>query len=212
MGSAVEMEFCVNLESHSGTGEFVVLQLRPMGAREEMVRVGISQDEIDNAVIYSRQALGNTVNQDIQDIVFVKPKEFDPGRTKTIADEIGRLNTKLMFENRKYLLIGPGRWGSADPWLGIPVRWEDICGVGAIVETDHPRMRPEPSQGSHFFHNITTLGINYLTASESTSGSIAWQWLCDQPKISETEQVALVHLNRPLILKVDGEHSEAVIL
>jgi hypothetical protein len=211
MGSAVEMEFCINLGSESEPGEFVVLQLRPMGAREELMRVDISQEEIDTAIIYSRKALGNTVNPEIQDIVFVKPQEFDPSKTKLVAKEISQLNAQLMSENRNYLLIGPGRWGSADPWLGIPVRWEDICGVGAIVETDHHQMHPEPSQGSHFFHNITTLGINYLTASESTGGRIDWQWLCEQPRIKETKQVALMHHERPLMLKVDGKNSKAVV-
>lgn len=211
MGSAVEMEFCVNLGPGPDTGEFVVLQLRPMGAREELMRVDISEQEIDKAFISSRQALGNTVSRDIKDVVFVKPQDFDPSRTREIAKDIGQLNAQLMSENRKYLLIGPGRWGSADPWLGIPVRWEDICGVSAMVETDHHQMRPEPSQGSHFFHNITTLGIHYITASEKTAGNIDWQWLCEQPRKKETEQVVWIELKRPLVLKVDGKESRAVI-
>lgn len=211
MGSAVEMEFCANVGPGLDTGEFVVLQLRPMGAREELMRVDISEQEIDKAFIYSRQALGNTVSRDIKDVVFVKPEDFDPSRTRQVAKDISQLNAQLISENRKYLLIGPGRWGSADPWLGIPVRWEDICGVSAMVETDHHQMRPEPSQGSHFFHNITTLGINYITASEKTDGRIDWQWLCQQPRKTETEQVALIELNRPICLKVDGKKNKAVI-
>ncbi len=211
MGCAVEMEFCANLGPGPDTGEFVVLQLRPMGAREELVRVDISEQEIGRAFVYSRQALGNTVSRDIKDVVFVKPDSFDPGRTKAIAKDISQLNARLMSENRKYLLIGPGRWGSTDPWLGIPVRWEDICGVSAMVETDHHQMRPEPSQGSHFFHNITTLGINYITASEKTAGRLDWKWLCEQPRKAETEHVAWTELKQPSVLKVDGKESRAVI-
>ena len=211
MGSPVEMEFCINLGSGAAEGEFVVLQLRPMGAREELMRIDIGADEIGKSFMHSRQAFGNAVMRDMQDIVFVKPENFDTARTMEIAREIGRFNAQLVSENRKYLLIGPGRWGSADPWLGIPVRWEDICGVGAIVETDHPHLRPEPSQGSHFFHNITTLGIDYLTISESTGGGIDWHWIVRQPREKQTGQIALIRLPRPFILKVDGKQSLAVV-
>ena len=211
MGSAVEMEFCINLGNGPADGEFVILQLRPMGAREELMRIEIGAHEIAKSFVHSRQAFGNAVVRDMQDIVFVNPQKFDPARTMEIAKDIGWLNAQLISQNRKFLLIGPGRWGSADPWLGIPVRWEDICGVGAIVETDHPHMRPEPSQGSHFFHNITTLGINYLTISNSTGGNISWQWIADQPRVIETGQIALIRTQRPFVLKVDGKQSLAVI-
>jgi hypothetical protein len=211
MGSPVEMEFCVNLDPASdATGEFVILQLRPMGAREEFMRVVIGSAEIGNAIVYARQALGNTIDRTIEDIVYVKPADFDPARTRAIAEEIGRINGRLRKEGRKYLLIGPGRWGSADRWLGIPVRWEDISGVGVIVEADHPKLRAEPSQGSHFFHNITTMGINYLTISKPVGGHIDWEWLMAQPRTSEGEHVVVIHLEQPFVLKVDGRHSCAV--
>jgi len=212
IGSPVEMEFCINLGSRPNTtGEFAMLQVRPMGAREEMMRVDISEEEIEQAFIHSQQALGNTVTRNIQDIVLVKPEEFDPAKMPAIAQEIRKMNALFTRENRKYMLIGPGRWGSADRWLGIPVKWEDISGVGAIVETDHTKLQAEPSQGSHFFHNITTLGINYLTVSERKGDFIDWQWLNDQPSVTETEHVVLVHLKQPFILKVDGRQSRAVI-
>ncbi len=212
MGSPVEMEFCINLgagpDRHS---EFAVLQLRPMGAREELMRVDISEAEIDRSLIFSRQALGNTIANDIQDVVFVKPEAFDPAKTMDIAQEIGKMNTRQTQAGRKYLLIGPGRWGSTDRWLGIPVRWEDICGVGAIVEVDHPQLKAEPSQGSHFFHNITSLGINYLTVLQSQGDRIDWRWLNRQRIAVETEHVAMVGLVQPLVLKVDGRQSRAVV-
>jgi hypothetical protein len=212
MGSPVEMEFCLNLPNgQHRKPEFAILQLRPMGAREELMRVDISQAEIDRSLIYSRQALGNTIAHDIQDIVLVKRDRFDPAETVAIAREIGRINAKLVEQERKYLLIGPGRWGSADRWLGIPVRWEEICGVGAIVEADHPRLNAEPSQGSHFFHNISTLGINYLTGIEAKGDRVDWQWISDQPAAMDTGYVALVHLEQALVLKVDGRQSRAVV-
>jgi hypothetical protein len=111
----------------------------------------------------------------------VKPDDFDSGQTRQIAREIGELNSGLMKASRKYLLIGPGRWGSADRWLGIPVSWAEICGVGAMVEIASSQLRADPSQGSHFFHNITTLGITYATVSEDDSDFINWDWLKAQP-------------------------------
>jgi hypothetical protein len=175
------------------------------------MRVDISNAEIERSLIYSRRALGNTIAQDIRDIVWVRPDSFDPAETVTIAGEIGRLNATLLKQGRKYLLVGPGRWGSADRWLGIPVRWEDICGVGAIVEADHPRLQAEPSQGSHFFHNITTLGINYITALTAKGDRIDWEWFDRQPVTAETVHAALIRMERPLVLKVDGRQSRAVV-
>lgn len=212
MGSPVEMEFCINLGAGPDSrSEFAVLQLRPMGAREELMRVDISDDEIGRSLIYSRKALGNTIADDIRDVVFVKPEAFDPAKTTAIAHEIGKMNAQQTPAGRKYLLIGPGRWGSADRWLGIPVRWEDICGVGAIVEVDHPKLKAEPSQGSHFFHNITTLGINYLTVLQTKGDHIDWAWLNRQSIKMETAHVVMVELERPLVLKVDGRQSRAVV-
>jgi hypothetical protein len=121
------------------------------------------------------------------------------------------MNTLLTKENRRYLLIGPGRWGSVDPWLGIPVRWENISGVGAIVEADYDRLTAEPSQGSHFFHNITTLGINYLTVSETKGDRISWEWLLGRSVRWATDHVALVRITQPFVLKVDGRQGLAVI-
>ncbi len=212
MGSPVEMEFCLNMAGGKDRQpEFAILQLRPMGAREELMRVDIDDDDIKRSLIYSRQALGNTIAHDIRDIVLVRRDRFDPAETVAIARQIGKINARLVDEGRRYLLIGPGRWGSADRWLGIPVRWEEICGVGAIVESDHPRLQAEPSQGSHFFHNISTLGINYLTALDARGDHIDWQWLDSQPSAMDTQHVSLVQLDRPLVLKVDGRQSRAVV-
>ncbi len=212
MGSPVEMEFCLNMPADNHCKpEFAILQLRPMGAREELMRVDIDETEIDHSLIYSSRALGNAISRDIRDIVLVKRDRFDAAETVTIAGEIGKINARLVQQGRKYLLIGPGRWGSADRWLGIPVRWEQICGVGAIVEADHPRLQAEPSQGSHFFHNISTLGINYLTVLEARGDRIDWQWLESRPAAMDTGYVALVHLEQALVLKVDGRQSRAVV-
>ena len=151
-------------------------------------------------------------NKEICDIVFVNPDGFDPARTVDIATEIGRMNRQLVQQQRKYLLIGPGRWGSADCWLGIPVKWNDISGVGAIIETTIENFKADPSQGSHFFHNITSLGISYLTNSQNGSDFIDWKWLQSLPAAEKTTYLHHVKLDNPLTVKIDGKNSKAVIL
>jgi len=213
MGCPVEMEFSVNLtEDGDKRPQFALLQLRPMTARAELEQVAISDQEIEKAFCYSVHALGNAKNSEMADIVFVKPEAFDPSKTVQMVKEIARINASLVKENKKFLLIGPGRWGTADRWLGIPVAWADISGVGAMVETRSERLRAEPSQGSHFFHNITTLGIHYITVFESDGSRLDWDWLAALPRMSDGNFVAHVRMDRPLTLKVDGRTSKCVIL
>jgi hypothetical protein len=212
MGCPVEIEFSVNLCPEKGDkSEFALLQIRPMTARTEHLKVDIGDEEIARAFCYSANALGNAVKTDIADILFVKPDDFDPGRTVEMAREIGRMNSQLVSEERKYLLIGPGRWGSADRWLGIPVNWAEISGVGAMVETTFTKLKADPSQGSHFFHNITTLGINYISISEHEEDFLDWNWLTSQPVTAETSHVAHIKLDKPFTLKVDGRKSRCVM-
>jgi hypothetical protein len=212
MGCPVEIEFSANLSPEmGGKPEFALLQIRPMTARTEHLKVDIRDEEIARAFCYSANALGNAVKTDIADILFVKPDDFDPGCTVEIAREIGKMNSQLVSEERKYLLIGPGRWGSADRWLGIPVNWAEICGVGAMVETTFAKLKADPSQGSHFFHNITTLGINYISISEHGEDFLDWNWLTSQPAATETSYVAHIKLDKPFTLKVDGRKSRCVM-
>jgi hypothetical protein len=212
MGCPVEMEFSVDLADDTDQpSRFAFLQLRPMTARAELGQVSISDDEIETAFCYSANALGNARKQDMADIIYVKPEAFDPAQTVQIAGEIARLNAMLVSTGRKYLLIGPGRWGSADRWLGIPVSWTDISGVGAMIETESDKLVAEPSQGSHFFHNITTLGINYITVKESAGGRLDWERLTAMPRANDLTFVAHVQLAEPLTLKVDGRRSRSVI-
>jgi hypothetical protein len=212
MGCPVEMEFSVDLKGNeNGRSQFAFLQLRPMTARAELEQVNISEEEMSQAFCTSGMALGNAKKQNMSDIVFVKPECFDPGKSQKVAGEISRFNRELVKNGRKYLLIGPGRWGSADHWLGIPVSWSDISGVGAVIEMESDKLVAEPSQGSHFFHNITTLGINYITVSKATKGSLDWPWLSSLPRAGESDFVAHVRLAKPLMLKVDGRQSKCVI-
>ncbi|WBF66671.1 hypothetical protein LN040_13165 [Desulfovibrio subterraneus] len=223
MGGPVEVEFAVDLpvseaqrrkqeETGYPRGRFALLQLRPMSARAEVRKVTVTDEERQRAFCYSRNALGNAERRDIRDIVFVRPDAFDAAHTRDIAQEIGQMNRVLQDEGRPYLLIGFGRWGSADAWLGIPVGWQDICGVGAMIETSTETLKVEPSQGSHFFHNITTLGINYIMVEGKGEETLDWAWLGSLPEVSRGTYISRVQLDDPLLLKVDGRSSQCVIL
>ena len=170
-----------------------------------------TEEEIEKAFCYSGHALGNAEKTNLADILYVKPDAFDSSKTPVVAQEIGKLNAGLVKEGRRYLLIGPGRWGSADRWLGIPVSWANICGVGAMIETSSPQLKADPSQGSHFFHNITSLGINYVTISNTNKDFLNWNWLTSLPVSDETTFVAHVTLEKPFVLKVDGRSSQCVM-
>jgi len=213
MGCPVEIEFAVNLPfKESQKPSFELLQIRPMAVTQYNLEVKISDEDISRAFCYSTMALGNGQFAEIKDIIFVNPDTFDPAHTIEIASEIGNANKEMTLHNRKYLLIGPGRWGSADRWLGIPVRWMHISGVGAIVETTIENLKADPSQGSHFFHNITSLGISYLNTSEGGEDFIDWQWLQSLPVKKETPHLKHIILNKPLTIKIDGKQSKAVII
>ncbi|MDR3568981.1 MAG: PEP/pyruvate-binding domain-containing protein [Syntrophobacteraceae bacterium] len=213
MGCPVELEFAADLSlDRSVEPLFSILQLRPMSAREDTVSVEITDEDLRKAFCVSRKALGNRISNEITDILLVKPQAFDPALTREIAGQIGRMNALLNREGRQYILIGPGRWGSADRWLGIPVSWADIGGAKAIVETAHGKLSAEPSQGSHFFHNIISLGINYFTVSEDPGNGLDWEWLLSLPKKNETDSVAWVSLERPVTIKVDGHSSLGVLI
>jgi len=213
MGSPVEIEFAVNMPFEGNLKPSLeLLQIRPMGVNQYNLEVKIDDEDIAKAFCYSTMALGNGKFEEIEDIIFVNPDTFDAARTTEIATEIGNVNKEMVLRKRKYLLIGPGRWGSADRWLGIPVRWTDISGVGAIVETTFEGLKADPSQGSHFFHNITSLGISYLNTSEGGEDFIDWEWLRSLPAKNETPHLKYVTLKKPLTIKIDGMKSRAVII
>jgi hypothetical protein len=211
MGCPVEIEFAVNL-APGARPAFDLLQIRPMAVARQKLTVEIGPEDRDRAVCSSSRALGNGLVSDIEDIVFVDPATFDVSRTVQIAAEVGRLNKQIGAMNRRYLLIGPGRWGSADRWLGIPVKWSDIYAVRAVVETATAALRADPSQGSHFFHNITSLDITYLSVADTGEDFVDWEWLGAQPVVATTAHLRHVRLPRPLTIKIDGRRSQAVVI
>ncbi|MBU0728733.1 MAG: phosphoenolpyruvate synthase/pyruvate phosphate dikinase [Proteobacteria bacterium] len=211
MGCPVEIEFSADLSEKDHSGDFFFLQIRPMVAGNERLKVEITEEEIQKAFCYSQESMGFAHDRKISEIVYVKPDSFDPAQTRRIADEIKKINALLSKDNQPYLLIGPGRWGSADPWLGIPVQWQDISGVGAMIELRNEQLKADPSQGSHFFHNITSLGIPYITVTEGKD-ILDWQWLSSIPVIEETRYLRHVCLKKPFTLKVDGAGTRQCVM
>ncbi len=210
----VELEFAVNYTVTEGPREFVLLQLRPLvlSQEQEILEVG-GYDEGDT-ICCSDKVLGAGRIQDIQDIVFVDSKGFDRAKTREVAAEVAKLNSQLEAENRPYLLIGLGRWGSTDPWLGIPVSWDQISGARVIVESGFEDIKVTPSEGAHFFHNITSLSIGYFTVNEDGGeGRLDWPWL-RKHAVPETEDglVRRVRLDEPLQVLMDGHNHKGVIL
>lgn len=213
MASPVEIEFAVHLpDKPDEKPEFSLLQIRPMALSQQNIDVEIQESEVQKAFCFSTMTLGHGTCNDIEDIVFVDPDTFDSAKTGDIAREIGTINKKLVQKDRKYLLIGPGRWGSADRWLGIPVTWNDISGVGYIIENRTAQLRADPSQGSHFFQNITSLGIGYLTVTENSDDFIDWTWLKSLPFTRQTTHLKHVQLDHPMMIKIDGKKSRGVML
>jgi len=213
MGCPVEIEFAANLyPEKEHRNELFFLQMRPLVADEEQLEIGIDPEELERAFCRSGQALGNGRRSDIRDIVYVKPDVFDKNRTVEIAREIDRINVALNAAETPYLLVGPGRWGSADRWLGIPVRWRNISAAVAIVELQNEQLEVDPSQGSHFFQNITALGIHYITVSKSGGDLFDWDWVHALPAVQDLTYVRQVRTKQPMTLKLDGRTSQCVIL
>jgi hypothetical protein len=212
-GSAVEIEFAMTIDK-SGEREprFGFLQVRPMVVSDE--EITISEDELTSGetLLASDRVLGNGTIDSIRDIVFVKPEAFDAKFSSQIAMELETVNNELAKTNSPYLLIGFGRWGSSDPWLGIPVNWGQISGAKVIVESMYTNMNVELSQGSHFFHNITSFRVFYFSMPAGGKYRIDWQWLNQKPATSEGSFVKHVRLNTPLAAKVDGRTGKGVIL
>jgi hypothetical protein len=207
MESPVEIEFAVSFDPY----RVGFLQVRPMVVSHEKVEITESELEDKHTLIASKKVLGNGIINTIKDIVFVKPQRFEALHTPRIALDLERINRKLVEVGRQYLLIGFGRWGSSDSWLGIPVNWGQVCGAKIIVEATRPNMDVELSQGSHFFHNLTSFEVSYFSVPHSGKYLIDWDWLELQQCEEETEFVCHVNLQKPLMIKVDGRNSRGII-
>ena len=206
MNSPVEIEFAVNLSSR-GKSEFGFLQMRPMVAGHELEE--LSFDDIDDSelICKSARALGNALVDDVFDLIFVLPEEFQRAKSRQVAEEVAMYNQELEQEGRPYILVGLGRWGTSDPWLGIPVTWDEVTGARVIVEAGFKDMAVEPSQGSHFFQNLSSFGTGYLTIGDRQEGEwLDWEWLQSQEGESEREYTRHLRFEEPLVAKMNGHH------
>ncbi|MCF7923197.1 MAG: PEP/pyruvate-binding domain-containing protein, partial [Candidatus Marinimicrobia bacterium] len=208
MHAPVEIEFALMLEPT----RIGLLQVRPL--RTSVGEINISDANLDksHALLVSERVLGNGEINTLRDIVFVKPQGFLAKNTPRIAAEIETMNAGFIDQNAQYVLIGFGRWGSSDPWLGTPVSWGQISQAKVIVESTLPDMDKEFSQGSHFFHNITSFGVSYFSIRFSDEHSIDWEWMDQQACVAETDYVKHIKLEKPLIIKVDGRRGLGVII
>jgi hypothetical protein len=213
VGEAVEIEFALAFDPHrERESRFGFLQLRPMVIASGGAVVDLEDFDERKVLIYSERAMGNGVLETVRDILYVRPEAFRADRTRQIAMEVERINSSLLEAGTPYLLIGFGRWGSADPWLGIPVGWSQISGARVIVETTLAEMNPDLSQGSHFFHNMTSLGVLYLSVPAPHKRPIDWAWLQAQTAVRETEHLRHVRSEHPLSVRVDGRSGKGLIL
>ncbi|MGB5874974.1 MAG: histidine kinase, partial [Bacteroidota bacterium] len=214
MGTPVELEFASNLAIRDGKPkEFALLQLRPLVVHREQESIELDNVEPASLICRSSRVLGDGIMEDIHDIVLVDYHKFERSRSRDVAKEVSYFNAHLIAEERPYLLVGVGRWGSLDPWLGIPVTWEQIAGAKAIVETGFKELSVAPSQGSHFFHNITSFMIGYFTVHpQDKETMLDWDWLLGQQPNEEKEFTRHIRFDRPLLIRIDGHKSKGIIL
>lgn len=207
LNNPVEIEFAMSFSPPS----LGLLQVRPMVVSSQVVQVSAEDLAQEGLLAASDSALGNGILDDICDIVYLIPDQFDLAQTRKIAGELAEVNAHLVAEKRPYLLIVFGRLGSSDPWLGIPVDWGQISGTRVIIETYQDDFSADMSQGSHFFHNLTSLGVQYLSVPKTGLHQIDWAWLSRQPEIRRTGFVRQVRSAEPLSIKIDGRSSRGII-
>jgi len=214
MGTPVEIEFAVQMHTASeAPSYFGVLQMRPLVLNREAELLKIGDFGRHSLICESHSVMGNGLIDDIFDIVYVDFHRFERSRSRDVAREVALLNSRLVSARRPYILIGVGRWGTLDPWLGIPVAWDQISGAKAIVESSFKNFMVSPSQGSHFFQNLTSFMIGYFTVNpHKNDGYVDWKWLNAQPAETELEFTRHLHLAKPVRVRMNGSENKGIIL
>jgi hypothetical protein len=210
MGAMIEIEFALAFPP-GRPARFGFLQVRPMVVSDQVVDIDENDVRSEAVLVGSPSVLGNGTRKDLRDIVYVRPDRFEASQNRRVAEDVGAVNRSLVDARRPFLLIGFGRWGSSDPWLGPPVNWSDISGARAIVEAAGAALNVEASQGSHFFHNVSSFQVPYFSVSPDRGGRIDWEWLERQTVEGETALVRHLRLARPLEIAVDGRSGRGVI-
>lgn len=213
LGRPVEIEFAVRLPHRpEETAEFGFLQMRPLALSREGEELRMEDVDLGRLVCQSSKVLGNGRIQDLRDVVVVDFHRFERARSQEVAKDVAYFNAKLNASGIPYLLIGVGRWGSNDPWLGIPVAWDEVSGARVIVEAGFRDLRVTPSQGSHFFQNLTAFQVGYFTVNpDAGEGFVDWQWLGLQPAVEERGCVRHLRFEVPLLVIMDGRSGRGTI-
>jgi len=221
LGNPVEIEFAVRLSRQAGpvagpvtdqAAEFGFLQIRPLTLARDSEDLALDDVQPERLICLSSKVLGNGRIENLHDVVVVDSQRFERSRSQEVAKAVARFNRLLVGENRPYLLIGVGRWGSTEPWLGIPVEWDEISGARVIVEAGFHDFRVTPSQGSHFFQNLTAFQIGYFTVNpDAGEGSVDWQWLTEQPAVEEQGCVRHLQFAEPIRIVMNSRTSQGVI-
>jgi hypothetical protein len=214
MGKPIEIEFAVELNKPPDVPRmFYVLQIRPIVSNSDALDIEIDEVKPEKTIILADHALGNGIIEGITNLVYVKPESFDPSRTKDIAAMIGELNQSFLDQRANYILVGPGRWGSSDPWLGIPVKWPQISAARIIVESGLENYRIDPSQGTHFFQNLTSFGVGYFTLNPFIKdGHYDLDFLNSQDTVFENEYIRHIKFDSELTILIDGRNSKGIVM
>lgn len=208
----VEIEVAATLPASSdGRVRLGLVQVRAMAAPGKETEVDDADLRGAGVLLGSTKVMGNGTVETVRDVIYTRPDAFDPRHSQRMALEVDAWNRALVDEGRPYMLIGFGRWGSSDPWLGIPVTWGQVAGARVIVEATRPAQRIEPSQGSHFFHNVSSLGVMYFSTGAVEPTDLDWAWLDAQPAVAETEFLRHVRLPEPLLVRVDGRSGRGFV-
>ena len=214
MGRPIEIEFAVNIDPQNpGFATFYLLQVRPIVDNKEVMEEDLTLVEQEDTILTSTSVLGHGIVTDVQDIIYVKTGAFCSSNNQSIAYDIEKMNRQFTGEEKNYVLVGPGRWGSSDSWLGIPVKWPHISNARVIVECGLENYRVDPSQGTHFFQNLTSFGVGYFTINPfKGDGWFDEGYLTSLPAVEETEYLRHVRFDKPVVIKMDGKKSLGVVL
>lgn len=213
LGSAVEIEFAVSLPAGDQEAEFGFVQLRPLALSRETEAFEIRSVDEGQVLCRSSSVLGNGRLDDVRHVLVVDQHRFERSQSREVAGALAQFNAELLSAGHPYLLIGVGRWGSADPWLGIPVTWDQISGARVIVEAGFKDFRVTPSQGTHFFQNLSSFNVGYFTVNpDAGEGFVDWAWLTEQEALREASCVRLLAFERPVVVLLNGKKNEGVIL
>jgi hypothetical protein len=213
MGRHIEIEFAVNINPNNcSKATLYLLQIRPVVDQKEIIEDDLLNVAQSDILMMSKKALGHGIYNDVYDVLYVKTNSFDSSKTRLIANEIEKINDDFRKNEKNYILAGPGRWGSSDHWLGIPIKWTNICNARVIAECSLQNYQIGPSQGTHFFQNLTSYGSGYFTINQPyNDGIFDENFLNLQPATLETEFLRLVHFDKPLIIKIDGRKSIGIV-